>query len=333
MLEDVTRGGAILERLRSIRTENPIRITIAMCLLGLLSLIPVQKTLCADINRTENARLTLVFRSITDTSGETSRQTILESGMKNVGNTFMLCLMEHLQATNKFIILTESDYQVLSNQPEDGVDINLPTKPNQNLYYVDGAITNVNHVIKKTSIIDPETFAAIVLKKEYITIDAVISLSKPATGETIFSEEVQGEAQIKKILVDMSSSNSGAGTEITDERVTDLYKAMCFASINFGNLLLESYPIEGKIIEIIKRGRLGIVDLGSDIGISTGDKFDVIEVRYRVAKGEIVGDEELIGECIVESVIDGTHCEVKRVSGALPIDCLVRFKGFEIEEI
>jgi hypothetical protein len=288
----------------------------------------VQQTVYAVETSSLDSKITLVFTNIADASGESSREAILESGMKNIGNTFMLCLMEKLQATNKFNVFTESEYE--SSIAQSDVNSYISENPSGKeplVFIVDGAITSVNHVIKKNSLIDPETFSALVLKKEFITLSAVISLSEPSSGETVFSQDIQGEAKITKVTAVMKSKNASGETEITDERVTDLYKAMEFASVDFINFLFATYPLEGEIVEIVKRGKIAIIDIGDAKGVSVGDKFDVIEVRYRVVDGEIVGDEEVCGECIVESVIDDTHCQVKKVSGAMSIDFIVRYHG------
>ena len=150
---------------------------------------------------------------------------------------------------------------------------------------------------------------------DMVGVQVLVNMRDQGSGETVFSEQVNGEKKRESYVVVTDQGAGATGSE--GERAGDVGFALEDAANNIVDIVLEKFPLEGTILHVEANGKDAYIDLGSANGLKKGDIVTVGQfVEKDLGVKKIYQWKELYQAWVME-VIDETTSMISVKKGVL----------------
>lgn len=149
-------------------------------------------------------------------------------------------------------------------------------------------------------------------------VAVIIRLIDTTTGEVLDSQRVEGEAKKGGLGIGYSGSGFGFGSDgFTKSPLGKACQIAIDRAVEYITEYMQGLPWQGKVVTV--KNNLVIINSGSNVGIKTGDKFEIYrkgEEFFDPDTGMSLGSESSkIGEVEVVSVME-KFCKATPVTGS-----------------
>ncbi|MEP0813821.1 MAG: hypothetical protein HRF49_04035 [bacterium] len=281
---------------------------------------------CGWTKEGDEGKKVIFVAKFEDASGETGRSWWYNAGIQDVGEVFRSYIKNRLLKTGQFRVF---DFEKTAEETERLNQIAAQVNPGAALdqsglqiqkYVIEGTIANVAVISKGGGGLS----AALGVGKgtDIVSVQVLVNMRDQETGETIFSEQVNGEKKRETWIVATEEGASATGSQ--GERAGDVGFALEDAANAIVDIVIEKFPIEGTILKVEANGKEAYVDLGSAQGLKVGDILVMGEYLETDLGVKVIYEWKETGSCVVSKVIDETTCKVSIKKGTLREGATVR---------
>ncbi len=260
----------------------------------------------------QDNKITIFVSKFQDASGETGRSWWYQAGIQDVGEVFRAYIKNRLLSTGNFRVF---DFEKTAEETERLNRLAAQTNPGAavsqgNLqihsYVIEGTVANVAVVSKGSGGVG--ALLGVGTSTDIVSVQVMVNMRDQESGETLFSEQVNGEKKRTGVVVVTEDGAGATGSQ--GERSGDVGFALEDAAGQIVGFVLEKFPIQGTVLKLDQGGKACYVDIGSAVGLKVGDMLNLVvyeEVDLGVKK---VYRAKIVGDLKVIEIIDETTCLV-----------------------
>lgn len=257
-------------------------------------------------------KITIFVAKFQDASGETGRSWWYQAGIQDIGEVFRAYIKNRLLSTGNFRVF---DFEKTAEETERINRIAAETNPGAAVgqgqlqvhsYVIEGTVANVAVVSKGSGGIG--AVLGVGSSTDIVSVQVMVNMRDQETGETLFSEQVNGEKKRTGVVV---ATDEGAGaTGSSGERAGDVGFALEDAAGQIVGFVLEKFPIQGTVLKLDQGGKACYVDIGSSVGLKVGDMLNLVIYEEVDLGVKTVYRAKIVGDLKVIEIIDDTTCLV-----------------------
>lgn len=257
-------------------------------------------------------KITIFVSKFQDASGETGRSWWYQAGIQDIGEVFRAYIKNRLLSTGNFRVF---DFEKTAEETERINRIAAETNPGAAVgqgqlqvhsYVIEGTVANVAVVSKGSGGIG--AVLGVGSSTDIVSVQVMVNMRDQETGETLFSEQVNGEKKRTGVVV---ATDEGAGaTGSSGERAGDVGFALEDAAGQIVGFVLEKFPIQGTVLKLDQGGKACYVDIGSSVGLKVGDMLNLVIYEEVDLGVKTVYRAKIVGDLKVIEIIDDTTCLV-----------------------